>query len=178
MKYDVQILSLAFKTPKSEEELVSLISSNISQGLDIVILPETCTGATKTPPHKLDEGFVKTIAGLALEYSTYVLLPLFIQRDGKRYNTTLLYDRSGKLVFSYDKQYPFWAEYDLIPPVTPGKTITTYEADPSAATAARSVVGIALVGAAAVMWIRRRDGWGVKIRAFFEAGREQKAATT
>ena len=66
---------------------------------------------------------------MALEYSTYILLPLFIQRDGKRYNTTLLYDRSGKLVFSYDKQYPFWAEYDLVPPVTPGKTITTYLAD-------------------------------------------------
>ena len=52
MKYDVQILSLAFKTQISEEELVTLISSNISRGLDIVILPETCTGATKTPPHK------------------------------------------------------------------------------------------------------------------------------
>ena len=51
-------------------------------------------------------------------------------------------------------------------------------ADPSAATAARCVVGIGLAGAAAVMWIRRRDRWAVKIRAFFEAGREQKAAAT
>ena len=49
-------------------------------------------------------------------------------------------------------------------------------ADPSVATAGRIVVGVALVGAAAVMWILRRDRWSVKIRAFFEAGREQKAA--
>ena len=50
--------------------------------------------------------------------------------------------------------------------------------DPSAATAGRIVVGIALVWAAAVTWILRRDRWGVKIRAFFEAGREQKAVAT
>lgn len=56
--------------------------------------------------------------------------------------------------------------------------VLAMRADPSAATAARCVVGIALVGAAAVVWIRRRDRWAVKIRAFFEAGREQKAAAT
>lgn len=50
--------------------------------------------------------------------------------------------------------------------------------DPSAATAARVAVGVALVIAAAVVWIRRRDQWGIKIRAFFEAGRDQKAATS
>ncbi len=38
--------------------------------------------------------------------------------------------------------------------------------------------GAALVVGAAIVWIRRRDVWGVKIRAFFEAGREQKAAAT
>ena len=56
--------------------------------------------------------------------------------------------------------------------------VIAMRSDPSAATAGRIVVGVALVGAAAVMWILRRDRWGVKIRAFFEAGREQKAAAT
>lgn len=56
--------------------------------------------------------------------------------------------------------------------------VIAMRADPSAATAARSAVGIALLIGMAVMWIRRRDRWGVKIRAFFEAGREQKAAMT
>ena len=56
--------------------------------------------------------------------------------------------------------------------------VLAMRADPSAATAARCVVGTVLAGAAAVVWIRRRDRWGVKIRAFFEAGRDQKAAAT
>jgi hypothetical protein len=48
-------------------------------------------------------------------------------------------------------------------------------ADASAATAVRSAFGAALALALLTWWIQRRDGWGVKIRAFFEAGREQKA---
>lgn len=51
-------------------------------------------------------------------------------------------------------------------------------ADPSAATALRAAVGTTLALAVLAWWIRRRDGWGVKIRAFFEVGREQKAAAT
>lgn len=56
--------------------------------------------------------------------------------------------------------------------------VLAMRSDPSAATAGRIIVGIALVWAAAVTWILRRDRWGVKIRAFFEAGRDQKAAAT
>lgn len=56
--------------------------------------------------------------------------------------------------------------------------VLAMRSDPSAATAGRIIVGIALVWAATVTWILRRDRWGVKIRAFFEAGREQKAAAT
>ena len=56
--------------------------------------------------------------------------------------------------------------------------VLAMRSDPSAATAGRIIVGIALVWAAAVTWILRRDRWGVKIRAFFEAGRKQKAAAT
>ncbi len=56
--------------------------------------------------------------------------------------------------------------------------LVAMRADPSAATAVRVAVGMALVVGAVIVWIRRRDGWGVKIRAFFEAGREQKAAAT
>lgn len=56
--------------------------------------------------------------------------------------------------------------------------VVAMRADPSAATAVRCAVGLVLVVAAAIVWIRRRDEWGVKIRGFFEAGREQKAAAT
>ncbi len=55
--------------------------------------------------------------------------------------------------------------------------LVAMRAEPTAATAARVAVGLALVIGAVILWVRRRDRWGVKIRAFFEAGREQKAAT-
>jgi nitrate reductase gamma subunit len=50
-------------------------------------------------------------------------------------------------------------------------------AESNAAMAVRVAVGLALVIGTVILWIRRRDRWGVKIRAFFEAGRQQKAAT-
>jgi hypothetical protein len=56
--------------------------------------------------------------------------------------------------------------------------LVAMRADPGAETAVRCAVGLVLVVGAAILWIRRRDVWGVKIRAFFEAGREQKAAAT
>ncbi len=40
-----------------------------------------------------------------------------------------------------------------------------------AAGVARSIVGLALFVAVVVVWVRRRDPWGLKIRTFFEEGR-------
>jgi hypothetical protein len=48
--------------------------------------------------------------------------------------------------------------------------------DPTAATAVRSTLGVAVAIAFAVMWVRRRDVWGVKIREFFAEGRTAQAA--
>ena len=41
-----------------------------------------------------------------------------------RYNSSVLIDRSGRVVFVYDKIYPYWSEFDLRPPATPGKNAT------------------------------------------------------
>ncbi len=40
-----------------------------------------------------------------------------------------------------------------------------------AASVGRSIVGLALFIAVVVLWVRRRDPWGIKIRTFFEEGR-------
>ncbi len=40
-----------------------------------------------------------------------------------------------------------------------------------AANVGRSVIGLALFIAVVVLWVRRRDPWGIKIRTFFEEGR-------
>ncbi len=45
---------------------------------------------------------------------------------------------------------------------------------PDATTAVRSFVGVALLLAGLVVWIRRRDRWAVRIREFFAQGRAQQ----
>jgi hypothetical protein len=40
-----------------------------------------------------------------------------------------------------------------------------------ATSVSRSLIALALFIAGAVLWVRRRDPWGVKIRNFFEEGR-------
>jgi hypothetical protein len=40
-----------------------------------------------------------------------------------------------------------------------------------AASVGRSIVGLTLFIAVVVLWVRRRDPWGIKIRTFFEEGR-------
>lgn len=40
-----------------------------------------------------------------------------------------------------------------------------------AASVARSLIGLALFMVLAVLWVRRRDAWGTKVRKFFEEGR-------
>jgi hypothetical protein len=44
-----------------------------------------------------------------------------------------------------------------------------------AASVGRSLVGLALFTALVVLWVRRRDPWGAKVRAFFEEGRAATA---
>jgi len=47
--------------------------------------------------------------------------------------------------------------------------------DGSAGDVGRSLLGLALFTAIAVLWVRRRDPWGAKVRAFFEEGRAASA---
>jgi hypothetical protein len=43
--------------------------------------------------------------------------------------------------------------------------------DPTVATGARAVIGVVLAIGLTVMWVRRRDTWSTKIRAFFAEGK-------
>jgi hypothetical protein len=55
--------------------------------------------------------------------------------------------------------------------------IVAMRADPSAGTAVRAAIGVALVLGILVRWVQRRDQWGKAIRSFFEAGRAERQAT-
>jgi hypothetical protein len=44
-----------------------------------------------------------------------------------------------------------------------------------AASVGRSLVALALFGALVVLWVRRRDPWGAKVRTFMEEGQAARA---
>ncbi len=54
--------------------------------------------------------------------------------------------------------------------------VVAMRAAPTFGTAVRTNLAAALAIAALVMWVRRRDRWGVSIRAFFNEGRQQRSA--
>lgn len=79
--------------------------------------------------------FIRTFSTYAKKFNTYIAAGTIAnKRDGKIYNTSLLFNRQGEVVGSYDKTHLFDAlnaaagnkESDLI---TPGDHVFTYDTD-------------------------------------------------
>jgi predicted amidohydrolase len=113
----VRIVSLCFQN-ESLGKIAEMIDEEGAKGTDIIVLPETWRGQQQ--PETLDGETITLLSGLAEKHNTYILSPID-RTDGKfRYNSAVLINREGKVVFVYDKIYPYWNEFDLEPPVTPG----------------------------------------------------------
>ena len=48
---------------------------------------------------------------------------------GRRLNTSVLIDRAGQVMGTYDKVYPFWSEFDVRPPVSVGDEALVFDVD-------------------------------------------------
>lgn len=106
----VRVVSLCFRD-QDFGKIIMLVDQEASKGTDIIVLPETWRGQNQ--PETLQGETITTLSKLAKKYKTYILSPID-RTDGKdRYNTAVLIDREGKVVFGYDKVYPYWAEFDL-----------------------------------------------------------------
>lgn len=115
--HNVRVVSLCFPN-KGLEEIARVVDQEASKGCDIIVLPETWNG--QSHPETLQGETITTLAKLAQKHHTYILSPID-RTDGKqRLNSAVLIDRNGKVVFVYDKIYPYWGEFDLSPAVTPG----------------------------------------------------------
>ena len=103
-------MSLCFKDQEFNK-IIKLVDQEAAKGTDIIVLPETWRG--QKLPEPLNGETITTLSKIAKKYHTYILSPID-RTDGKdRYNTAVLIDREGKVVFGYDKVYPYWAEFDL-----------------------------------------------------------------
>jgi len=124
----VRIVSLSFGD-RPLEAVLPAVEAEAARGADIIALPETYRGQNETTTEGLTGPSVTSFSRVAEEYQTYIVVPMDLVDGGVRTNTAVLIDRSGRIAGQYSKAYPFWAEYDLCPPVTPGVDTPVFETD-------------------------------------------------
>jgi len=124
----VRIVSLCFAPGKSLEEIAEIVDAEGTKGVDLVCLPEAWRG--QTVPETLDGETITSMAKLAKKHQCYIVSPIDRREGDLRLNSSVLIDRSGKVVCVYDKVFPYWSEFDIDPPVAPAqRDVQVYDAD-------------------------------------------------
>lgn len=121
----VRVVSLSFAHTPFEKVVAAV--DQAAEGADLVVLPELFRGDPY--PETLDGPTVTAMAALARKHHTYIVCPIDRKDGPRRWNTAVLIDRSGKVVFHYDKIYPYWNEFKLSPPPSLGSHAAVYQTD-------------------------------------------------
>jgi predicted amidohydrolase len=123
----VRVTSLCFKSA-SLERIAALVDAEGRRGVDLVVLPETWRGTALV--ETITGETITAMSRLARQHHTYVVSPIYRAADGKRLNTAVLIDRSGAVVATYDKVFPYWNEFEMKPPARPGvEDATVFDTD-------------------------------------------------
>jgi len=126
----VRIVSIGFQgTGMPLERIVKHVDEEGARGADVIALPETCRGQNASSEEPLNGPTVTAMAELAAKHRTYIVVPIDRRDQQRRLNTAVLLDRAGHVVCHYDKVFPYWSEYTVTPPVSPGDASAVYEAD-------------------------------------------------
>jgi len=122
-----RITSLSFFN-QPDERVWEAVEAAGRMKSDLIALPETWAGADAIDT--LDSPRVLKLRELAKKYNTYIVSGMYrrIGSDG-RINSAILIGRSGEIEGIYDKVYPFWEEFDHIPPVQYGKEALVFDTD-------------------------------------------------
>ena len=124
----VRVVSLSFRD-RPLAEILEVVDREGARGADLIAFPETWRGQKSDTSETLDGPTVTAMGALARKHATYVVCPID-RRDGPhRRNTAVLLDRQGKVACTYDKIDPYWGEFDIQPPVEPGREAPVYQAD-------------------------------------------------
>jgi predicted amidohydrolase len=124
----VRILSLSFKN-QPLEVISKVIEKEAAKGVDLIVLPEAWRGQNDKSMETLDGPTITAMSALARKYNTYIVSPIDHVDKGRRVNSAVLLDRHGKVVFAYDKVFPYWAEFDFKKKVQVGTAAPVYQAD-------------------------------------------------
>jgi predicted amidohydrolase len=124
----VRITSLSFSC-RPLEAIVDVVDREGARGVDLIVLPETWTNQSLNQPETLDGPVIKAMAALSRTHHTYIVCPLDRQDGERRVNSAVLIDRAGQIAGIYDKVYPYWSEFGLLPSVAIGSDAPVFETD-------------------------------------------------
>lgn len=124
----VRVLSLSFNG-ESLDTIRRLIDVEAAKGVDLVVLPETWRGQKDDTMETLDGPTINAMSALARKHRTYIVCPIDRKAGDRRLNSAVLIDRDGRVVFVYDKVYPYWSEFDHAKKVNIGTEAPVYHAD-------------------------------------------------
>ncbi len=125
----VRVVSVSFDPTTPLNEVVQRLDEEGPRRPDIALLPETCRGQNEHSQEPLHGPTVTAMAALAKKYQMWIAVPID-RRDGdRRLNTVVLLDRAGRVACLYDKIFPYWSEYDVKPPVSPGGKVVVHTTD-------------------------------------------------
>jgi predicted amidohydrolase len=124
----VRVVSLSFKAGASLEAIAAIVDGEGAKGVDLIVLPEAWRGNDVV--EALSGPTITTMSGLARKHHCYVVCPIYREDQGRRLNSAVLIDRTGKIASVYDKIYPYWNEFDMTPAALPGQQDAgVYDAD-------------------------------------------------
>lgn len=126
----VHIISIGFPGGTiPTAELIGIINRECDKDTDVVLLPETLQGQSQNQPQSLDGEIIRKISESARKNNTYIIAPIDRKDGDRRLNTSVLINRQGIVAGVYDKVFPYWSEYSLVPPVQPGKEVPVFKTD-------------------------------------------------
>ena len=124
----VRVTSISFSC-RPLEAIIDVVDREGARGVDLIALPETWTGQSLNRPETLHGPVISAMRELANKHHTYIVCPLDRQDGERRLNSAVLIDRDGKFAGVYDKVYPYWSEFDLLPTVAIGSEAPVFETD-------------------------------------------------
>ena len=125
----VRITSISFPNGVPLDEIAAHVDAAGSAGVDVIALPELCRGEDDKSREALHGSTVAAMAPLAKKHHTYIVCPIGRREKSLNLNTAVLLDRTGEVVCTYDKVFPYWSEYDVRPTTDVGDDAQVYRAD-------------------------------------------------
>ena len=116
---------------KTLERMCAYIAEAAQEQSDLVAFPEICNCLDASDlwdaSEALDGPTVTALSQAARQHGLYVVCPLLLSEDGRRYNCAVLIGRKGEIVGVYRKNFPTHGELEQ--GITPGVETPVFETD-------------------------------------------------